>query len=317
MAKQTFGKLYRQLFMLEENYERIATARPLLPTNLGYQIWDVWNRETGIFDITKFFAGSQGTLGIVTSAAFQLKPVRKVCRSVLCSVDDIRSLPLVLERIAHTEPLAVEGFDDSMLDVSLHSFSQFRKSHGHFAAVRQTIEHLGDLHRFVNDAPRFVIKVSYAETTAAEAGKKVELLRGMLNLFAKTVLLDGTANRPFGRWSYGLMLRRLAEGRVVPLLEDITVPIEMLPNVIGSIRRSLARHHFPAVVMGSVGRGSLSIVPILDVSELTDLEKVLSLNQELINIITKNGGSISGVWSDGLARGYLLRGAFGDEIFLS
>lgn len=111
------------------------------------------------------------------------------------------------------------------------------------------------------------------------------------------------------------MLRRLAEGRVVPLLEDITVPIEMLPNVIGSIRRSLARHHFPAVVMGNVGRGSLSIVPILDVSELTDLEKVLSLNQELINIITKNGGSISGIWSDGLARGYLLREAFGDEIF--
>ncbi len=42
----------------------IKNAKPNVSKNsMGYTLWRVWDRETGIFDLTKLIVGSEGTLG--------------------------------------------------------------------------------------------------------------------------------------------------------------------------------------------------------------------------------------------------------------
>ncbi|MDO8265764.1 MAG: FAD-binding oxidoreductase, partial [Candidatus Saccharibacteria bacterium] len=75
MAQNDFeGNLYRQVFeLVDGQYDEIKAAKPgVSKDSTGYHMWDVWDRETGIFDMTRLITGSQGTLGIVTDIKFKL-----------------------------------------------------------------------------------------------------------------------------------------------------------------------------------------------------------------------------------------------------
>ena len=57
--------------------DSIKQAKPNVSKNAtGYCLWDVWDRETGIFDLTKAIVGGQGTLGFVTDIEFRLTHAR-------------------------------------------------------------------------------------------------------------------------------------------------------------------------------------------------------------------------------------------------
>ena len=69
MAQQDFeGNLYRSIFSLvDRHYHELQLAKPKVSKNsAGYYLWNVWNPETQIFDLTQLIVGSQGTLGIIT-----------------------------------------------------------------------------------------------------------------------------------------------------------------------------------------------------------------------------------------------------------
>ena len=79
MELKTFeGEVYKKTFtLLEKHYDLIKAAKPHVTKNsTGYNLWDVWDRQTGIFDLTKLIVGAQGTLGLTTDITFSLVPSR-------------------------------------------------------------------------------------------------------------------------------------------------------------------------------------------------------------------------------------------------
>jgi FAD/FMN-containing dehydrogenase len=73
------GKVYKNLYrLIEKNYDAIKAAKPHVSKNsTGYRLWDVWDRKTGVFDLTQVIVGAQGTLGFVTEATLRLVPRQK------------------------------------------------------------------------------------------------------------------------------------------------------------------------------------------------------------------------------------------------
>src|SRR5205807_6097262 len=72
------GEVYRQLFKLvDANYDQVKAAKPHVSKNsTGYNLWDVWDRGSGVFDLTILIVGAQCTLGLTTDIHFKLVPAR-------------------------------------------------------------------------------------------------------------------------------------------------------------------------------------------------------------------------------------------------
>jgi FAD/FMN-containing dehydrogenase len=92
MSQDDFeGNLYRQTFeLLDAHYDEIAAAAPKVSKDsTGYHLWNIWKRDTGIFDLTKLFVGAQGTLGIVTDIKVNLVPKPAHSGTLVCYMRSI------------------------------------------------------------------------------------------------------------------------------------------------------------------------------------------------------------------------------------
>lgn len=105
------GRVYRQLFELcDKHYDQIKAAKPQVSKNsTGYNLWDVWDRDRGVFDLTKLIVGAQGTLGFVTDIHFRLVPVRKHSGLLVLFLRDIDDLGEIIPKILEYRPA---GFSD-------------------------------------------------------------------------------------------------------------------------------------------------------------------------------------------------------------
>jgi FAD/FMN-containing dehydrogenase len=80
MKLTTFeGEIYKKMYeLITTHYDVIKAAKPQVSKNsAGYYLWNVYDKQKGIFDLTKLFVGAQGTLGLMLDATVQLVPVKK------------------------------------------------------------------------------------------------------------------------------------------------------------------------------------------------------------------------------------------------
>lgn len=115
-AQQDFeGEIYRKMFdLLDTNYDAIKVAKPKVTKNsTGYNLWDVWDRQSGIFDLTKLFVGSQGTLGLVGYIQFRLihnKPHSGVL-VVFMKKKNMEKLGELINTVMAKKPASFEALD--------------------------------------------------------------------------------------------------------------------------------------------------------------------------------------------------------------
>ena len=125
MAQGDFeGELYRRTFELcEQHYDEIKAAAPKVSKDsTGYHLWNIWNRDTGIFDLTKLFVGAQGTLGIVTDVKVNLVPKPEHSGTLVCYMRNIDQLGEVIPAVLAHKPATFESFDDNTLWLSFKFF---------------------------------------------------------------------------------------------------------------------------------------------------------------------------------------------------
>ena len=98
-------------------------AKPDVSKNsAGYYLWNVYDKNTGTFDVCQLIVGSQGTLGIVTEITFKIVPVEpysNVLAIFLPSLDHISNL---VKEIIPFKPDSLETYDDKSMKLAIRFF---------------------------------------------------------------------------------------------------------------------------------------------------------------------------------------------------
>ena len=115
------GDIYRrlcQLFLNEDAPHHFKTS-PLFETAVaeptflpGYDLRRLCTPEGGL-NLLPLFAGSQGTLGIITEAEFKCQPFNDQPQAVLFSLQQAKSCPEVVDEIGRLEPAALTFINNS------------------------------------------------------------------------------------------------------------------------------------------------------------------------------------------------------------
>lgn len=80
------GRIHREIFALvKDNYDVLQQAKPTVTKNSsGYYLWNVYDKESGVFDLSKLVVGSQGTLACVTEATLSGIVPKNIPECSLC-----------------------------------------------------------------------------------------------------------------------------------------------------------------------------------------------------------------------------------------
>jgi FAD/FMN-containing dehydrogenase len=180
MAQGDFeGDLYKKIFeLVEKNYDAIKAAKPgVSKDSTGYHIWNVWDRETGVFDLNRLIVGSQGTLGIVTDITFRLSPAPKNSGTLVVFLRSIDNLGDIINKVLTHKPATFEGFDNYTLMLSFKLFFFFYKRLGWFGMIKLGLQLFPELFKLARGIPKYILLIEFQADTPEEVANKVHQMR--------------------------------------------------------------------------------------------------------------------------------------------
>lgn len=318
------GKLYERIFtLIEENYDIIHNARPRVNKNsMGYNLWEVWDRDTGMFDLTPLIVGSQGTLGIVTDITIEPVPKARHSGLLVAYLTSLKQLGDIIPLVMDHKPATFEGFDDITFDLGVKHFSTFRKQLGLKEWTKQQASLLGSVAKFKGRLPNIVLMIEFDGDSLDEVYDKIVNLQ---QDFARNAIKiktqiegDEEGAKPFWqiRRASLALLRNQVKGKYASaFMDDLTVPPQHVPAFLPEVRKIIRRYKLPATVAGHFGDGNFHIIPLMDIGNPADQAKLEPAMRDLVPIVLKYGGTLAGEHNDGMVRGPWLPAVFGDEVY--
>lgn len=323
MAEDTFeGNLYRKVFaIVDTHYDLIKNARPHVNKNsMGYNLWSVWDKETGIFDMTHLFTGSQGTLGVITDITIEAVPLAKHTGLLLAYLPSIKQLGEIINEVMEHEPATFEGYDDITFNLGIRYFKTFRKQLGTKEYLRQQAWLLNSVAKFKGHLPNLLLMIQFEGETHDEVLAKISKLHDDLKRFKirMDIESDEQSSAPFWqiRRAALALLRNQVKGRYAsPFIDDMTVPPKYLPQFVPELRKVIRTYKLPATIQGHFGDGNFHVIPLMDIAGTKDQAKLEPIMRELIPIVKKYGGTMAGEHNDGMVRGPWLPAVFGQDVY--
>jgi len=323
LKKDTYeASLYRQVYeLIESNYDLIKNARPHVNKNsMGYNLWSVWDRGTGIFDLTRLISGSQGTLGIITDLKMEALPKAPHSGLLLAYLSSFSQLGDIIPIVMKHEPATFEGFDDITFNLGVKYFSTFSKQLGVKEMLKQQAWLFGSVARFKGHLPNVLMMVEFEGQTKEEVYAKISKLHDELKPFKLRMDIEGdeASSAPFWqirRSSLSLLRNRVKDKYASPFIDDLTVQPKYLPEFVPQLRKIIRKYKLPATLAGHFGDGNFHVIPLMDIENKADQAKLEPVMREVIPLVLKYEGTMAGEHNDGMVRGPWLPTVFGDDVY--
>lgn len=320
------GKLYKKVYDLcEAHYDVIKNAKPKVSKNsMGYALWDIWDRETGVFDLTRLFVGSEGTLGLTTSVKFKLVPKQPHSGLLVLFMKDINKLGEVINVVLAHKPATFESFDDATLLLSMRFLPSFHKMLGTKAFVALLLSLAPTGLQFVKGIPKLVLMIEFNGETPEEVRGKIKALHKELGAKRAYFEINGFEEDDseiksekfwvMRRRSFQILRSKVKDKHTAPFIDDLVVNPPHLPEFLPKLRKIIKKYKLFATIAGHMGDGNFHIIPLMKIEEKSEREKLLPAMKEVNELVLKYGGSLSGEHNDGLIRGPWLEQQFGKEV---
>lgn len=320
------GRIYKNIFELcDDHYDEIKAAKPhVSKDSTGYHLWNVWDRETGVFDLTQVIVGSQGTLGLVTDIKFRLVPAPKHSGLLVLFLKNSKKLGAIIPTVLKHNPATFESFDDATLWLSIRFMPSFLKMLGPKRFINLLINLIPDGLQLLRGIPKLILMVEFNGETEEEVRSKIRALHQDLKRYRARYEINGfeetaTEGRSEKFWimrrnSFKLLREKVKDKHTAPYIDDFVVPPEHLTKFLPQLQRIIRKYKLLATVAGHMGDGNFHVIPLMKIEDPNERRKIEPSQKEVNNLVLKYGGSLSGEHNDGLVRGPWLRQMYSPRI---
>jgi glycolate oxidase len=234
------------------------------------------------YDLTRFFVGSEGTLGVVTEITLKINPKPPLVATAMATFKTLEDAGRAVSQIMHSGilPSALEVLDQQSI---------------------RAINENTDL-----DLPE-VEAILVAETDGYTQGETEYQMEKIVDIFhknhASTVKKADSQEEAEALWKarksvYGV-LARINNNLSV---EDLAVPMSKVPNMLTAISAIAEKYGLKIPTVGHVGDGNLHPAICFDGTNKKEVERVEKATAELFRKVVELGGTLTGEHGIGLAK---------------
>ncbi len=256
----------------------IKTGNPILKDVAGY-------------DITKLFVGSEGTLGLLTSAILKLIPKPPARATALAIFDSLEKVGTAVTKILTSGifPSALEFMDRD----AIRAVEDFKP-----VGLPKDAEAL------------LLIEV---DGTSSSVKDQINQVRDLLENLGVQVKVSENEDQAQKLWTarknLGPALGNLKTGKIN---EDIVFPRSYLSEALPKLREIARKYDLLMVVFGHIGDGNLHVNFLYDKANREEEERAEKAVDEVFELALSYHGSITGEHGVGLTKRKFLRWQFGD-----
>ncbi|MBA2760242.1 MAG: FAD-binding protein, partial [Chloroflexia bacterium] len=276
-----------------------------------------WRRATGYslneflkpddaFQPARLLTSSEGTLATVLGVTLNLVQLPRKTGLVLLQFADLVESMEATKIILETDPSAIELMDRMLVNLT-------REQPLYASQIA-----------FIEGDPAAVLAVEYYGSSEHQLQRKADHLidhlraRGVGLMTDPLVILDG--QRQANVWSVrkaglGLLMSVKGDAKPIPVIEDVSVPVEHLPEFVRAVEEMVERYDTTAAYYAHASAGCLHIRPLINLKTVAGIEAMKEMADAAAEMAHRFGGVMSGEHGDGLQRSELNEVIFGAELY--
>lgn len=245
-------------------------------------------------DVLDLIVGSEGSLALIVGLELKLTPLAGATSSLLAAFDDLDAAVAGADTAREQGAAVCELLEKTFIDIARES--------GSIPSLPEGIE--------------AVLLVAVEGRDADEAAERARNVAGALTAAGAThttLAFVPAAEREVWelRHAASPILSRLDPSlRSMQFIEDGAVPPIRLADYVRGVRRSLDSHQVRGVIFGHAGDAHVHVNPLIDVAQRDWRWRVSSLLEEMTELVTSLGGTLSGEHGDGRLRAPLVSRAW-------
>jgi FAD/FMN-containing dehydrogenase/Fe-S oxidoreductase len=316
--KNLEGNIYRNIRDIMKNQENLAAIHAEFPDpgvvrrNTGYALDELASTSFfsgagarhSTFNFCRLIAGSEGTLGIVTSARLHLDPLPPSEKALVpihvdSVMDAIRGNLIALRH----NPAAVELMDRTIIDLTAGNITQ-RKNRF-----------------FVEGSPGAILIVEFVAETMDEIFNSAAAMEKEFHAagigYHFPVITGNDIPRVWNlrKAGLGVLSKMKGDAKPVSVIEDTSVIPLNLESYISEFNLLLECYNLDCVYHAHISVGELHLRPVLNLKDKKDVELFYTIARETALLVKKYRGSLSGEHGDGRLRGEFIPLMIGERNF--
>ncbi len=255
-------------------------------------------------NLAHLLTGSEGTLGLWHEATVRI--VHRPAHSGLMVMyfDTVADALEANHAIIQTGPSAAELLDDMLLDLTRQNAAYARKLYfmEQEAAVILVVQYLADS----------ATELQHKLQQGARFAREQQLCQHVTLTDHPTTQADIWAIRKAGM---PLLYSRPGDYKPITFIEDTAVTPEKLRPFIEEFDALIQAHDTEAAYYAHASVGCLHIRPLINLKTVSEVKKMRSLAEGVVNLVQKYNGAMSGEHGDGLARSEFNERLFGPVVY--